>query len=101
VDEFLMTPQEFLELATQTQEEKEKQYGKNYEVHAEIMAKLFPNGISLVTIEDHIRFGVFTQIVGKLTRYGHNFKGGGHQDSALDSAVYWSILDSVDKGTKG
>jgi hypothetical protein len=77
-------------------EERNKLYGDNYKRFGPIMALLFPNGLTLATGDDHNRFGVFVQIVAKVTRYAEQFQAGGHDDSLDDTAVYSMMLKQLD-----
>lgn len=88
---------EELKKAIKVQEEREKVYGQNYVVHGDVMLALFPDGVNLKTKEEHRRFGVLTQIVGKLTRYANQFSNGGHRDSAKDMIVYSALLEKLTK----
>lgn len=83
-----------------TYEERNKLYGDNYKRFGSIMLELFPDGIELLTPEDHNRFGIFVQIVAKITRYAANFKTGGHDDSLLDNAVYSTMLRELDQAAR-
>lgn len=85
-----------LENGAKTFRQRNAIYGNNFMRHGEVMLALFPNGVKLLTIEDHNRFGLITQIVAKLTRYGENFGRGGHADSLHDLMVYAAMLYEVD-----
>lgn len=76
--------------------ERGKVYGDNYKLHGFVMRHLFPNGVTLLTVNDHNRFGVFTQIVCKLTRYANMWDKGGHADSVDDMTVYAQMLQELD-----
>ena len=88
---------EMLRESAQTFEERNKVYGDNYRKFGRVMAAIFPEGIEIRTPEDHNRFGVFVQMVGKVTRYAENFNRGGHADSLLDLAVYSQMLRELDE----
>jgi hypothetical protein len=77
-------------------EERNKLYGDNYKRFGPIMMLLFPTGIELVSADDHNRFGIFVQIVAKVTRYAEQFAKGGHDDSLDDTAVYSMMLKELD-----
>ena len=85
-----------LEAKAKIYAERNKLYGDNYKRFGLIMTALFPEGLTLKTVKDHNRFGVFVQIVAKLTRYGENFTRGGHDDSLDDNAVYSMMLKELD-----
>ena len=91
---------EQLRAAAKIYEERNKIYGDNYKRFGPIMALLFPNGLDLKADEDFNRFGIFVQIVAKVTRYAENFKKGGHEDSLDDAAVYSMMLKELDKELK-
>lgn len=76
-------------------EERNKLYGDNYKLYGNIMIALFPNGIRLETVEDHNRFGVFVQIIAKITRYAMQFQAT-HVDSLDDMTVYAQMLQELD-----
>ncbi|QIG71675.1 putative dehalogenase hydrolase-like protein [Rhizobium phage RHph_TM40] len=71
-------------------------YGDSYRRHGEIMAKLFPNGVTLKTAEDFNRFGILNMKISKVTRYCQNFEKGGHLDSVIDDGVYTFMLAELD-----
>ena len=77
-------------------EQRNQLYSDNYKRFGHIMLMLFPNGLSLDTADDFNRFGVFVQIVSKLTRYAGNFEAGGHKDSLDDTAVYAMMQQELD-----
>jgi len=72
-------------------------YKDAYLVAGDVMAALFPEGVTLEGAEDFQRFGVLTQIVGKVTRYAMTLEDGGHADSAFDLSVYGSMLRAITK----
>ena len=86
---------EILECAADTFKERNKLYGDNYLHFGEIMLALFPQGVKLMTAEDFNRFVLFTNCVGKLSRYAVNLTNGGHQDSAHDLCVYAAMLEEI------
>ena len=96
----MLTVPDMLRQSAQTYEELNKLYGDNYKRFGPDMALLFPNGIELISEDDHNRFGVFVQIVSKLTRYAENFRVGGHDDSLLDMTVYATMLRELDMEAK-
>lgn len=77
-------------------EQRNQLYGDNYKRFGKIMAILFPNGIDLQNADDFNRFGIFVQVVSKITRYAENFSRGGHDDSLDDNAVYSMMLKELD-----
>ncbi len=96
-----MSAQEILRDAADTFEDRRKVYGDNYKLVGAVMAGLFPEGITLSTIDDHNRFHIFMLEVVKLTRYAQNWQKGGHADSQLDLAVYAAMLNSIDEEING
>lgn len=77
-------------------EERNKIYGDNYKRFGNIMLQLFPDGLELKTAADFNRYGIFVQIVSKVTRYAEQFNNGGHADSLDDNAVYSMMLQELD-----
>lgn len=96
----MLTVPDMLRQSAQTYEERNQLYGGNYKRFGPVMALLFPKGIELMSDDDHNRFGVFVQIVSKLTRYAENFRAGGHDDSLLDMTVYATMLRELDMESK-
>jgi len=92
----MKTVPEMLREGADTYEERNKVYGDNYKRHGEVMHALFPEGVNLVTLEDHNRFGILTQMVAKLARYCQNWNVGGHEDSLHDLMVYTPMLQELD-----
>lgn len=77
-------------------EQRNALYGDNYKTYGAVMVAMFPEGLpDLVTVNDHNRFGLFVQLVAKLTRYGANLSSGGHVDSARDMKVYAAMLEEL------
>ena len=87
-----------IELA-QLFDNRSKVYKDNYINFGKVMAGLFPDGITLKTEEDHVRFHLFILAIVKLTRYSNNWKSG-HSDSSRDSAVYMAMLEAFDGNRK-
>lgn len=92
-----MTPPEMLRNCAAIYEQRNKLYGDNYKRFGPVMQLMFPDGLVLKTPEDHNRFGVFVQVVAKVTRYAENFTAGGHPDSLDDMAVYAMMLQELDQ----
>lgn len=91
------TVPEMLREAAATYEERNAIYGDNYKHFGSVMVALLQGRfVFLDNADDHNRFGVFTQIVSKLTRYAENFSSGGHDDSLLDMSVYCAMLRELD-----
>jgi hypothetical protein len=77
-------------------EQRNQLYGDNYKRFGKIMAILFPSGLDLQNEDDFNRFGIFVQVVSKITRYAENFSRGGHDDSLDDNTVYSMMLKELD-----
>ena len=92
------TAPDILEEASKTFAERHKLYGPNYRKFGRVMTSMFPNGLELKTEDDFNRFNMFTQVVGKMTRYGECMTRGGHQDSAHDAIVYSAMLEEMTDG---
>lgn len=76
-------------------EQRNKIYGNNYFRFGTVAREILGN-IELKSAEDFNRFGILVQILSKITRYGENFKRGGHDDSLDDLAVYAMMLKELD-----
>jgi hypothetical protein len=96
--EVKFVPEE-LRKAADLYEQRNKIYGNNYVKFGEAVQPLLA-GIQLNTIDDFNRYGVLTQILGKITRYCANFSRGGHDDSLVDMAVYAMMLLELDTEQK-
>lgn len=77
-------------------EQRNQIYGDNYKRFGKIMNILFPNGLCLQNDDDFNRYGIFVQVVSKITRYAENFSRGGHDDSLDDNTVYSMMLKELD-----
>lgn len=78
-------------------EQRNKLYGDNYKKFGAVMQAMFGDSIvALQSESDHCRFGIFVQIVAKVTRYAENFDRNGHDDSLDDIAVYSMMLKELD-----
>lgn len=86
---------ELLRECAETYEQRNKLYGDNYKKFGRVMSAIFPNGLSLYTVEEFNRLGIFIQCLSKLTRYSENLTRGGHQDSAHDLSVYAAMLEEL------
>lgn len=95
------TVPEGLRDAASIYEERNKIYGDNYKQFGNLMKAIFPNGIALNTADDHNRFGIFVQILSKVTRYSQQFTKGGHKDSLDDLSVYAQMLQELDAEKAG
>lgn len=82
--------------AAEIYQQRAAMYGDNYLMHGYVMQGLFPNGITLQTVDDFNRYGIFVQMVSKLSRYANMFTRGGHYDSLDDNTVYSQMLREID-----
>jgi hypothetical protein len=71
-------------------------YGPSEVIYGKVMGEMFPDGLTLDSPRDWIRFGIFNQVVGKLCRYAADFKNG-HVDSIHDAGVYAFMLEDKDR----
>ena len=88
------TAPDYLEAAAALFRQRNASYGNNYQRFGAALLALFPEtGIPAITTpEDAQRLDYIVMCLGKLQRYAHNFKAGGHVDSADDLMVYASML---------
>lgn len=91
------TTADILEEAARTFQDRNAVYKNNFIMAGEVARDLFPDGITLKTAWDHLRFQMIIMIVVKLTRYTANFTSGGHRDSAHDMAIYGAFLEWIDE----
>lgn len=95
-----MSIQDKLKDALATAETRSKVYGgagkEGHRLTGAAMAQLFPEGVTLKTADDFIRFLLFCMIMTKNGRYAINFDKGGHQDSIHDLGVYAFLLEDFD-----
>jgi len=82
--------------ALATYAERRAVYGASEQMYADVMLALFPDGLALDTREAWVRFGLFTMIISKVTRYANDFKTG-HVDSIHDLGVYAFMLEGEDR----
>ena len=73
-------------------------YGDSYKTIGQVMAALFPSGVSLCTGEEMNRLVTFIQLVWKVRRYAAAFDAGGHEDSLDDLAIYAQLMKEIDRG---
>lgn len=81
--------------AAQTFRQRNAVYKDNYKHIGKVMSGFFPNGLTLRTEEDFVRFHLFILMQVKGTRYTQNWEAG-HQDSIRDATVYAAMLEAVD-----
>ena len=90
-----MTPAETLDAMARTFRERGKTYGDNYRRIGQVMAALFPDGVTLRTPEEFLEWSLFDLLVVKLTRLAVTDLR--HIDSIHDIGVYAAMLESVIK----
>lgn len=76
---------------------REALYGSGSDSLGGALAALFPEGLTLRTVEDFARFSDFQQVVAKLNRYARSFSEGGHLDSIHDAGNYAKLLEVQDR----
>lgn len=76
--------------------ERNAVYGDNYKMVGQVMAALFPDGLTIKTANDWNRLHIFLLGVVKDTRYVINWETG-HPDSVGDATVYKAMLDMIDR----
>lgn len=65
-------------------------YKENYIALGRVMVALFPNGITLKTEEDFIRYDFLNWMMSKVTRFAQADLR--HVDSMMDASVYGAML---------
>lgn len=83
---------QLLEEAMTTYRERNKVYGSSYHKHGEVMAALYPKGLTLVTPHDFNLMGVLNMVVSKLCRLSQT---PGHRDSIHDIGVYSFMYEEL------
>jgi len=72
-------------------------YKDNHKRFGEVMAALYPDGLSLKGAEEFTQFGLFVQSISKMTR--HAASENGHMDSVRDLKVYAAMLEAYMEGS--
>lgn len=92
-------PSALLRAAADVFEERNRQYGNGYKRYGSLLMALFPEGgvPAANTSEEATRMNMIMMCLAKLQRYAHNFKTGGHKDSAKDLQVYAAMLEEHTK----
>jgi hypothetical protein len=88
----------FLRRMATTYQERRASYGPSEQRFADIMLAMFPNGLHLQTRSDWVRYGLFHQLVGKISRYVKDFATP-HVDSIHDIGPYSAMLEAEDRRT--
>jgi hypothetical protein len=76
--------------------ERNGAYGDTFRTFGLIMQGLFPQGLTVKTVEDWNRLALLMHSLDKHARYATNFSRGGHRDSLDDISVYAQILQMID-----
>lgn len=77
--------------------DRNETYGDAHTRHANIMAAMFPFGITLESSEDFARYTYISAIISKVNRYSQNFNKGGHEDSCIDPINMFAMLVAFDR----
>lgn len=91
----LLRADKVLEAMAETFRDRNPRYGENWITIGAVMAALYPNGITLKTKDDFIRFHFVNSIVGKFTRFINTDHT--HDDSIHDAAVYCAMTEAFIK----
>jgi hypothetical protein len=73
--------------------ERNAVYKDNAAKVGEVMAVLFPDGVTLKTAADHKFYHLFELLIVKLTRFTNS--GLKHEDSVHDLTVYGAMLEAI------
>ena len=79
-----------------TYRERRGTYGPSEQRFADLALALFPEGLTLTTRSDWVRYGLFHMMLSKLARYTKDFHTP-HVDSMHDTIVYAAMLTTEDK----
>lgn len=88
---------ERLRAAARLFEERNKVYGSNYKTFGQVMAAMYPDGLTVKSAEEWTRIILQVHRITKETRYASNFRRGGHADSMEDLAVYAEMAAETDE----
>lgn len=84
-----MNPAEYMEEATELFIDRNNEYSSGYLLHGEVMANLFPKGVTLSTPTDFAQYSHINIMVAKIQRMATALtRGINHIDSAKDIMVY-------------
>lgn len=81
---------EVMQQMLDTYKQRAALYKANYLMIGEALAKMFPDGITLKTVEDHNKWHLFLMVMVKATRLANTELT--HADSGLDMAVYAAMF---------
>jgi len=93
----MTTAVDVLTQAAKTYRERNKVYAANFVRLGNVMAALFPDGLTIETPEDWTRLYFFMLTHVKMSRYATQWDVGGHSDSTVDASVYAAMLHAWDK----
>lgn len=82
--------QRLLEQMRRTHQDRGATYKENYIALGKAMVALFPNGLTLKTEEDFIRYDFLNWMMSKVTRFAQTDLR--HVDSIFDASVYGAML---------
>lgn len=94
-----MKADKILEDMAKTFRERGKVYGDNYIRFGNMLHALFPNGLTINTPEDWVKFGFFFNIMQKASRFTTK-NAMTHADSVHDMGVYSAMLEAWLQGQK-
>lgn len=86
----MQTADKVMEQMLATFKERGNIYKANYLMIGEILSVMFPEGITLKTVDDHNKWHLFLLTMVKATRLANTRLT--HEDSGLDMAVYASMF---------
>jgi hypothetical protein len=79
-----------------TYRERRGTYGPSEQRFADVAMAMFPQGLTLRTREDWVRYGLLHQLLSKLARYAKDFHQP-HVDSIHDVGPYAAMLEAEDR----
>ena len=88
----MLRADEVLEEMARTFRDRNGKYKDNWKNTGAVMLAFMPNGVTLLTEEDFVKFHLFEWVIGKLTRFvntGMTDKGSVH-----DAAVYLAMIEA-------
>lgn len=88
-------PADILAAAADTFRSRNATYGNNYRNIGPMLFQMFPEGITLRTIDDYQRFHYAVMLTVKLTRWASS--GMTHIDSIHDAVVYAAMAEEATK----
>ncbi len=89
----MQTGDKVMEKMLETFNERKARYGMNYLQLGHVMMTLFPDGLTLNTVDGWNRLHLFLQMMVKATRLANTNLT--HEDSAHDASVYAAMLNGL------